>query len=331
MKTLLAPIFALAALCGPVYADPVLTVYTYDSFVAEWGPGPKIKEKFESKCSCTLNWVAIADGVAMLNRLKLEGQQTQADVVLGLDTNLTAEAAATGLFGKAGVDVSGLKLPIDWSDPLFVPFDYGHFAVVYDTQKISTPPGSLEELVKGDPGQKIILEDPRSSTPGLGFLLWMKAVYGDSAGAAWSRLKPRILTTTPGWSEAYGLFTKGEAPMVLSYTTSPAYHIIAENSQRYAAASFAEGHYLQVEVAGLIETSPERELARQFLAFMLSPAFQDEIPTNNWMFPAAATSSPLPAAFDGLVRPQRTLLFTPEEVAANRRAWIDEWLNAVSR
>ncbi len=64
---------------------------------------------------------------------------------------------------------------------------------------------------------------------------------------------------------------------------------------------------------------------------MLSPGFQDQIPTSNWMLPAAATSAPLPAAFDALVKPEKTLLFTPEEVNDKRRAWIDEWLNALAR
>jgi thiamine transport system substrate-binding protein len=330
MKRPALALIALVMLALPARAAETLTVYTYESFVAEWGPGPKIKQKFEDICACTLQWVAIADGVAMLNRLKLEGTATQADVVLGLDTNLTAEAAATGLFGQHGLSSAGLTIPIAWNDPLFLPFDYGHFAVVYDSEALPAPPHSLDELVNGDPAQKIILEDPRSSTPGLGFLLWMKAVYGDRAGEAWGRLKGRILTTTPGWSEAYGLFTKGEAPMVLSYTTSPAYHMIAEQTSRYQAAAFAEGHYLQVEVAGLIAGSPERALAEKFLAFMVSPGFQDEIPTSNWMFPAAPTSGPLPDAFGKLVVPAKTHLFPPDEVARNRRAWIDEWLNAVS-
>ena len=193
------------------------------------------------------------------------------------------------------------------------------------------PPQSLDELVTGDPAQKIVMQDPRSSTPGLGFLLWMKKVYGDKAPEAWKKLQGRILTVTPGWSEAYALFAKGEAPMVLSYTTSPAYHVIAENSERYKAATFAEGHYLQVEVAGVIETSKNKELANKFMAFMMGPGFQDQIPTNNWMFPAGKTSEALPAAFDQLVKPGKTLLFSPEEVEQNRRAWIDEWLNATAK
>ncbi len=139
-----------------------------------------------------------------------------------------------------------------------------------------------------------------------------------------------MLTVTPGWSEAYGLFTKGEAPMVLSYTTSPAYHMVAEETERYQAAAFEEGHYIQIEVAGILNTAPQKDLARQFMAFMVSPGFQDTIPTNNWMMPVAATSEPLPEAFGKLVSPEKTFLMTPDEVAKNRKAWIDEWLAAMT-
>ena len=330
MKRLLLACTALALLALPAMAKPTLTIYTYDSFVSEWGPGAKIKSAFEGQCDCNIEWVAIQDGVAMLNRLKLEGTTTQADVVLGLDTNLTAEAKATALFGAHGNDASKAKVPGGWDDKFFLPYDYGHFSVVYDTEKMPVPPTSLDELVNGDSSQKIILEDPRTSTPGLGFLLWMKAVYGDKAEDAWRKLKPRILTTAPGWSEAYGLFTKGEAPMVFSYVTSPAYHMTVENTSRYQAARFSEGHYLQIEVAGLIEASPEKALAQQFLSFMLTPGFQNEIPATNWMLPAGEISVALPAAFDKLIVPPKTLLFTPEEVNANRRAWIDSWLAAVN-
>jgi thiamine transport system substrate-binding protein len=327
---------ALAVLCAlafttPVQAADTLTVYTYDGFPADWGPGPGIKTAFEKTCGCTLNWVTAGDGVALLNRLKLEGANSQADVVLGLDTNLTAEARATGLFEPSGVEPKGLAIPIEWKDDLFLPFDYGYFAIVYDKQKIATPPKSLDDLVNGDPKDKIALEDPRTSTPGLGLLLWMKEVYGDKAAEAWGKLKGKILTVAPGWTEAYGLFTKGEAPMVLSYTTSPAYHIISEKTDRYAAASFSEGHYMQIEVAGLAKGSQHKDLAKKFLSFMLTPGFQDTIPTGNWMFPAAPTSAPLPDAFNALVKPTKSLLYSPEDVAKNRKAWIDEWLAALGK
>lgn len=334
-KTLLARLSAAAltaaSLALPAFAaDKQLTIYTYESFTSEWGPGPKVKEAFEKTCDCTVNYVAVADGVALLSRLKLEGSSSKADIVLGLDTNLTDEAKATGLFEASGVDTAALKVPGDFRDDTFVPYDYGHFAVIYDTQTIKNPPQSLKDLVEGDPAQKIAIQDPRTSTPGLGLLLWVKSVYGDKAPEAWAKLKNRVLTVTPGWSEAYGLFTKGEAPMVLSYVTSPAYHMVEEKTDRYQAAAFSEGHYIQIEVAGMLKNAHDKDLARSFLSFMVSPGFQDIIPTTNWMMPVANTSSPLPDAFGKLVKPTKTFLMSPEEVAKNRKAWVDEWLAAMS-
>jgi thiamine transport system substrate-binding protein len=322
---------ALAAGVPAAAAQDRLTIYTYDSFTAEWGPGPAVEKAFEAECGCDLEFVSVADGVALLNRLRLEGAGTRADIVLGLDTSLTDEARQSGLFAPHGVSLERVEVPGGWADDVFVPYDYGYFAFVYDTEAVATPPASLKELVEGDFDDKIVIQDPRTATPGLGLLLWVKAVYGEEAAGAWEKLKDKVLTVTPGWSEAYGLFTAGEAGMVLSYTTSPAYHEIAEVTHRYKAAAFAEGHYLQVEVAARTVKGEGNRLAAQFLDFMTRPDFQDAIPEANWMFPAAPTSAPLNPAFDTLVKPAATLAIAPEEVAKNRAAWIDEWLAAMSR
>jgi thiamine transport system substrate-binding protein len=319
--------------CGQTLraADRTLTVYTYSSFVSEWGPGPAIEQSFETECQCDLVWVAVEDGAALLSRLRLEGEAMEADVVLGLDTSLTASAAATGLMAPHGIEVPEFAWTDLWDDPMFVPFDYGYFAVIYDSAVVAEPPASLEALVNGDPAEKIVIQDPRTSTPGFGLLLWMRSVYGNGAPAKWRALSDRILTVTSGWSEAYGLFLDGEAPLVLSYTTSPAYHINVESTDRYRAAIFPEGHYMQIEVAGMTRASDDPALARQFLAFVLSDAFQDTIPTGNWMYPVLAPGTPLPEGFDDVVRrDSHALLFAPETVAENRQAWIDEWLRPMS-
>jgi len=67
------------------------------------------------------------------------------------------------------------------------------------------------------------------------------------------------------------------------------------------------------------------------MQFMMGPDFQDVIPTANWMWPAGEITKPLPAEFDGLVKPERSLMFDPETVARNRKAWTEEWLNATSQ
>ncbi|WP_333827103.1 thiamine ABC transporter substrate binding subunit [Pararhodobacter sp.] len=318
-----------AALAGPAQAEnPVLTVYTYDSFISEWGPGPAVTEAFEAVCDCTLNMVATGDGAALLARLQLEGVRTEADIVLGLDTNLTARALETGLFAPHGIEAA-LDLPVTWDDPVFLPFDWGWFAFVHDRARTPAPPTSFRALIDSD--LRVIIQDPRSSTPGLGLLMWVKAAYGDEAAAIWEGLAPRILTVTSGWSEAYGLFLDGEADMVLSYTTSPAYHIIAEEDDSKAAAPFDEGHYLQIEVAGMVADTDQPELARRFLAFMLTDEFQSVVATTNWMYPAVTPADGLPEGFEGLHQPETSLLFSADEAATLRDGALDEWRNALAR
>ncbi|MBU4681912.1 thiamine ABC transporter substrate binding subunit [Cedecea davisae] len=323
----LLPLLALVA--TPVFAQPVLTVYTYDSFSADWGPGPAVKKAFEADCNCELKFVALEDGVSLLNRVRMEGKNSKADVVLGLDNNLLDAASQTKLFAPSNIDTDSLKVPGGWKNSTFVPYDYGYFAFVYDKNKLKNQPKSLKELVESNQKWKVIYQDPRTSTPGLGLLLWMQKVYGDKAPEAWQKLAKKTVTVTKGWSEAYGLFLKGEADLVMSYTTSPAYHIIEEKKDNYAAADFSEGHYLQVEVAGRLASSKQPELAEKFIKFITTPGFQNTIATGNWMYPV--TDVKLPAGFDGLVKPQTTLEFTPQQVAAQRATWISEWQRAVSR
>ncbi len=326
-----AKILAAGFLClaHPAMAEtPVLNVLTYDSFVSEWGPGPAIETAFEAACACDLVFTGAGDGAALLARLQLEGAASEADVVLGLDTSLTAQAAATGLIAPHG-QAPEVTLPVAYSDPLFLPYDWGWFAFVYDRTRVSAPPASFRDLAASD--MKIVIQDPRSSTPGLGLLFWVKAAYGEEAGGVWEGLADNIVTVTPGWSEAYGMFTAGEADMVLSYTTSPAYHLIAEEDDGKAAAAFEEGHYLQVEVMGKLAAADQPELADRFLTFMLEDEAQAALITTNWMYPAKMPAAGLPEGFGTLITPEKSLLLSPEQAQAMRGPALDEWRAALSR
>lgn len=318
---------AVTAISTVARADaPELTVYTYDSFTSDWGPGPAIEKAFEEVCACDLNLVGLGDGAALLARLKLEGARSDADVVMGLDTSLIAAAKETGLFSETAVSAA-YTLPVEWNDPVFAPYDWGYFAFVHN--KDLTPPANFRELAESD--VSIVIQDPRSSTPGLGLLMWVKAAYGDEAPAIWEGLADNVVTVTKGWSEAYGLFLEGEADMVLSYTTSPAYHLIAEQDDSKAAAAFDEGHYMQIEVAGVLAGSDQPELAAQFLNFMVSETAQSILPTTNWMYPAVTPAAGLPEGFETLTVPEKALLTDSDAVPAIREEALAEWLKALSQ
>ncbi|MBW7922531.1 MAG: thiamine ABC transporter substrate binding subunit [Rubellimicrobium sp.] len=316
----------LAFAAGPAGAEaPVLTVYTYDSFATEWGPGPAIAAGFEASCGCTLRVVPAGDGAALLSRLMLEGARSEADVVVGLDNFLMERARATGLFAPSGV-TADFTLPVAWTDDIFVPYDWGAFAFVADAG--TQAPGSLRELADSDIA--VVIQDPRASTPGLGLALWVEAAYGDGAADLWADLADNIVTVTPGWSESYALFLSGEADAVLSYTTSPVFHVLAEDDDSKVFWDFAEGNPVQIEVGAILAHSGRQALARDFLQYLVSAEGQAAIPETNWMFPVREPAGGLDPAFDA-ARPAKPLILTPDGAAALRERAVADWQAGLAR
>ena len=318
--TLLTTSFALAE------KKNVLTVYAPDYFTSEWGPGPSIETAFEEICNCDLKFSA-GD---ILPRLVLEGPNTKADIVIGLNTDVTEKALETGLFANHEQDNSALELPIKWTNKTFLPFNWSYVAFVFD-EKTQVLPKSFEDLITLPADTKLVIQDPRTSISGLALILWVKSVYGEQAEDFWSRLRPKILTVTKGWSEAYGLFTDGEAQGVLSFTTSPAYHIAAENDLSKKAAIFDEGHYPYFELAAKLANTKQPQLADQFMAFILSERFQILIPTTNWSYPSALARNEWPEVFANLPIPEKVQYFNELQSQALTETAVEEWRRALSQ
>ncbi len=326
MKTILIFLTTLF-ISFSIYAEK-LTIYTYDSFVSEWGPGPIIEKKFEEKHNVDVEFVAVDSAATLLNKVILEGDTSKADIVLGLDMNLFDLAEQSELFTTHNInDLNNLiNLPLKWESNKFVPYNYGYFAFVYNEANLAIPPKSMDELINST-NARIVIQDPRTSTPGLGLLTWMKALYGDKAGDEWKKLNKKIISVTKGWTDAYyNFFMAGEADMVLSYTTSPAAHIMFEERYDILATTFEEGNYITIEFAGILNNSQNKDLANKFLNFMLSEEFQSVIPSTNIMYPITNIKD-LPEAFDKLDVPN-FIQMDPKEINKNKEKWIDEWLNA---
>ena len=329
-KLLLATIF-LSLLAVNTFAQPVLKIYTYDSLAAEWGIGPKLKIGFEKECGCQVVFTALEDAVSILNRLRIEGDSAQADLVIGLDNHMLVTARDTGLFDTHGQALKEIdNLPVEWSDKVFLPFDFGWFDFVYKADRLPSPPKSLDDLIfNADQKITVIVQDPRVSSPGLGLVVWLRTLYVERTAEAWRSLSPKIRTVTKGWSDAYALFLKGEADMVLSYTTSPAYHLIAESDGGFRSLMPAEGNLMQTEVAAVLKSSTNKKLARNFMRFLISAEVQRQIPETQWMHPVRKVA--LPEGFESQGRPARSLTASETLSDKDRKAWINEWRSALSQ
>ncbi len=319
----------IAVLLLPVLMFGELVVYTYDSMVS--GLARKIEPLFEKKYGVDVKFVSFGDAGATLSKVILEGKKTDADVILGLDQNLLLKAKEEGvLFPYKPSRYKEIKKGLLDEEFFAVPFDYGAIAIVYDSKVIKDPPKSFEDLLKPEFRRKIVVEDPRTSSTGLAFLLWTIGVYGEEGFKEyWQKLKDNLLTVTPGWDEAFEMLENGEADMMVSYLTDAAYSYYYYKSLRYKPAVFKEGMYVQVEYVGICRFTDDLDLAKKFIDFMLSDEVQQLIPLSQWMLPVVKVK--LPDVFEKYVpEVDKVVTVDAELVKKNMKRWLKEWEKIVS-
>ncbi|OOF41858.1 thiamine ABC transporter substrate binding subunit [Rodentibacter rarus] len=308
-----------------------LTVYTYDTFSADWSAGPKVKAGFEKQFpQCQLNYVAFDNSGTLFNRVRLDGKKIKADIVLGLDNYQIDEAKKLAIFEPNQVDLNKLDLPLKWDDRTFLPFDFAKYAFIYDKNKLSHPPKSLKELVERK-DLKVLYQDPRTSSIGRGLLLWVNTLYPQAeAQNVWKTLSKHTVTITKGWTEAYGAFLKGEGDLVLSTNTSPIYHLLSEQKDNYMATDFSEGGILLVEVAAKV-ANRHNACADFFLDYLVSPEAQANIAKHNVMLPVI--DSPIESHIDALKKhTQNSLILDTSKITGEQlKIWINQWQKALSK
>lgn len=334
MKKLLAiPLICVVLLCGCITGDDSteLTIYTYDSFVSDWGPGPLVIPMFEEKHGVKVTIVSMGSSGDMISRAILEKDDPKADILLGindLQMYRVLEHNILESYKPKEYDTIPAYLIMD-EEWRVTPYDYGFMSIIYDSEVVDEPPRSFEDLKDEKWKGKLIVEDPRTSSPGLSFLLWTVAAYGDEFPAYWESIEESLLTVAPSWSTAYyGMFLGGEAPLVVSYSTSPAYHLEFEDTNRYKGVIFEEGGFLQIEGAGIVNGAAHSDLARKFIDFMLSEEFQRELPLTQFMMPVNQDVQ-LPDSFSIVETTDNILPLDRTQLETSLDEWIRLWLSAI--
>ena len=276
MKTKILSIIFILITISSISAKEVLVVGTYDSFSAEWGPGPVIETEFEKNCNCDVQYVSTSQAGTLANEIFLKDK----DVILGVEMhefNYTSE---------------------NWNI-----YDYGYFSFIYNEEILKDIPNSFEELIN-QKNLKIVVQDPRTSPVGLGLLRWMKLTHPDNFPSILKKFNNNVLTYTPGWSEAYGIFLEGKADLVLSYSTSPFYHQEYEDEYKYKAIEFTDGHLVTKEIVYVRPDSEKQNLGKEFIEFMMRDNIQKIIAQMNIMYPARENDNNIPDKMRKLKKPK---------------------------
>jgi thiamine transport system substrate-binding protein len=308
----------------------VLKIYTYDSFVT-WGLAEKTIPLFEEATGVRVVVESVGDAGNILNRLIMEKNNPQADIVIGLDnTMLSRVLNEKVLLSYKSDNLQNIREIFHFDKTYHLtPYDYGYFAFVYDSYAIEEPPTTFGNIQDGIWKNKIAISDPRTSSPGLGLLLWTIATFGENGYLHfWRSIKNNILTVTSSWDEAYSMLLAGEVPIVLSYSTSPAYHLEIEGSSRYKAFIPLEGGYMQIEGAGIVKDTPNLDLAKSFIDFILTRDFQENIATTQWMYPVHDRIL-LPASYNEIPVPVKVLNEEIDLADLNPRTmdrWLMQWI-----
>jgi thiamine transport system substrate-binding protein len=340
---ILTLILALGA-CAPRPGQPhTLTVMTHDSFSLS----KSVVQAFEDANNVSISFVKSGDAGAALNKAILSRSAPLADVLFGVDNTFLTRALEADIFepyaSPALTDIPAEFKPDSSNRAL--PVDYGDVCINYDkaffASRALDVPLSLEDLGKSKYKGMLVVENPASSSPGLAFLLLTIKHFGDPGYLNyWKQLRANDVAVVDGWETAY--YTNfsassghGPQPLAVSYASSPAAEVIfAESALKDAPTASVVGPdtcFRQVEFVGILKGTPQVDLARRFVDFLLSPGVQADVPLQMFVYPVRPGVA-LPDAFTRYAQaPSEPAFLGAEVISKNRESWIRAWTDVMFR
>ena len=320
----------------------VLTLMTHDSFAAS----ERTIKAFEKQSGTQLKILKSGDAGAALNQAILSRNNPLADVFFGVDNTFMSRALGADIFVTYASPMLK-KIPAELKlDPesRLLPVDFGDVCLNYDKRWFASrkmaPPQRLEDLVRPEYKNLLVVQNPATSSPGLAFLLTTIGRFGeDKYLDFWRKLRANDVYISTGWSDAYySQFSRakgGTRPIIVSYASSPAAEVYFSEKplkQAPTAAVLESGTaFRQIEFVGVLKGTRHPDLARKLIDFMLGPTFQQDIPLHMWVFPAV-TKTPLPDVFVQYTRKaQAPVMLTPGAIEGGREKWIEAWTDVVLR
>jgi thiamine transport system substrate-binding protein len=314
---------------------------THDSFAAS----KKVMRAFTKKTGVTVKVLPSGDAGAAVNQAILTKSNPLGDVFFGIDNTLLSRGLDAGIFVPyKSPELAGISkdLQLDPKNRV-TPVDTGDVCVNFDrkyfTDRNLTVPTTLDDLAKPEYKGLLVVENPATSSPGLAFMLATVSKYGPNGWRDyWQKLRDNDVKVVDGWEQAYntefsGSAGKGNYPLVVSYATSPPAEVVNADPQpeEPPTGALLDTCFRQIEFAGILKGTSHEKAAKQFIDFMLSDQFQQDMPLQMYVFPAR-DGTKLPSVFVKYAKvAPRPFSLPPQDIAKNRDQWIDQWTSTVLR
>ena len=322
-------------------APSTLTVMTHDSFAAS----KSVISAFEIANNVKVQFIASGDAGTALNKAILSKDNPFADVFYGVDNTFLSRALSEDIFqpynspllvdipDQYKLDPQNRALPVDWGDVCL------NYDKLYFSQRNLQPPKNLEDLLKPEYNNMLAVENPATSSPGLAFLLATIGHFGTGKYLDyWRGLVANNVQVVNDWETAYYTnFTRwgGSQPIVVSYSSSPPFEVLGSKTpltEPQTAVITSDGScFRQIEFVGILQGTKNLDLAKKWVNFMLSTPFQEDMPLQMYVFPVNPDASLNETFQKFLAIPENPAYVSPDDIAANREAWINAWTETVLR
>ncbi|HLF27467.1 MAG TPA: thiamine ABC transporter substrate-binding protein [Anaerolineae bacterium] len=337
----------LVGACAPSAATPggprTLTVLTHESFALS----DEVLMSFESAHNATVQFLKQPDAGQALTRAILTKDNPEADVLFGVDNTFLSRALEEDIlepYPSSALDQIPDAFKLD-SQFRLTPIDFGDVCLNYDKAYFADhnlqPPEALADLTQPELKDLLVVENPAGSSPGLAFMLATISAFGEDGWLDyWQQLKANGVKVVEDWSTAYytefsGSSGQGPRPIVVSYASSPPAEVVfaepAIEAPPTAAITAPGACFRQIEFAGILKGTQNRDLAEKWIDFMLSQTYQEDLPLNQFVYPVNPNAA-LPEVFvqhSEIAEQPATL--APDVIAANRAQWIEQWTETVLR
>ncbi|MDR2113900.1 MAG: thiamine ABC transporter substrate-binding protein [Bifidobacteriaceae bacterium] len=295
----------------------------------------ELKEQFKQDTGFTLEALPSQDAGAMVNQLILTKDAPLGDAVFGIDNTFASRAIDEGLLEPYTSAEAGPEQDLYATNvkEQLTAVDFSDVCVNVDTRVIADGAKlTFDDLLKPEFKDQLVVENPATSSPGLAFLLATISAKGEDGWLDyWKALQANGVKIVSGWDEAYytefsGPSSEGKRPLVVSYASSPPSEIPEGASEPVTTAAL-NTCFRQVEYAGVLKGAANPEGAQKAVDFLLSKAFQAELPTQMWVYPVKG-DAPLPedwAQFAPLA--EKPWELPASQITKGRDSWLEQFNN----